>query len=152
MTPEITRRFTIDYGHRLLNHEGKCRSVHGHRGIIDVSCRGLEGLDPVGRVIDFGVIKDLVGGWLNDIFDHGMIVESGDPLEAWLREHDQKTVVIDVPPTIENLAGIWFEGANTLLAPLKNFLQVTKVHAFETENCSAIFTADDYLRSKSDMG
>lgn len=140
-TCEITRVFGIDMGHRLVKHESKCRNVHGHRYTIEVSCRGLTKLDEVGRVIDFGAIKDIVGKWLDDVFDHGFVAEDGDPIIDFLRSHDQKTVVIDCPPTVENLVELWFNGAAELLANVG--ILVTRVKAYETPNCWAEYTIDD---------
>ena len=140
-TPEITRTFGIDVGHRLLKHEGKCKHLHGHRYEIEVSCIGLSRLDEVGRVIDFGVIKQSVGDWLDSVFDHGFVVEDGDPLIPWMTEHKQKHVVLDCPPSIENLVEIWFMGAANIMAD--HGIVVTKVKAYETPNCWAEYTKEN---------
>lgn len=110
----ISKRLDIDAGHRLLNHEGKCRHVHGHRyGFIIKAA--AEGLDSVGRVVDFGVIKERVGGWLNEHWDHGFIAQDGDPIIKFLREQGSKVFVLPVPPTAENLSAVLFERAAVLL-------------------------------------
>lgn len=129
-TPVITRRFAIDAGHRLLRHEGKCRHPHGHRYVVEVSVNATS-LDPVGRVIDFGVIKDTFGGWLNQEFDHGFIVERADHLLDWLKEDASKVHVLDCPPSVENLVRVWYEGAVRLLEPLG--VKVVHMRAYETE-------------------
>ena len=59
----ITRRLEIDSGHRLMKHEGKCRNYHGHRYVFEATVEG-PGLDEVGRIVDFSVIKERLGGWL----------------------------------------------------------------------------------------
>lgn len=130
---QITRRLEIDAGHRLMRHESKCRNVHGHRYAFEVTVEG-PGLDEVGRVIDFGVVKEKVGGWLNDTFDHGMIVEDGDPIIPWLANHDQKTVVLDCAPSIENLVRIVFEKCAELLPEP---LRIVHVRGYETPTCWA---------------
>jgi 6-pyruvoyltetrahydropterin/6-carboxytetrahydropterin synthase len=140
-TPEITRQFAIDCGHRLQKHESKCRNLHGHRYTIEVTCVGLSRLDEVGRVIDFGVIKQKVGDWLDGVFDHGFIVEEGDPLVAWLLENEQKHVVLDCPPSIENLCDLWFHGAAELMA--EHGIIVTRVRGYETPFCWADYTIAD---------
>lgn len=148
MTPEITRVFGIDLGHRLMGHEGKCRNVHGHRYTIELSCAGLVRLDQVGRVIDFSVMKSSFGKWLDEVFDHGFVAQEGDPIIGFLRSEGPrglKTVVIDVPPTVENLARIWFEHAAHLLAEFG--IMATKVKAYETPNCWAEYTV---LNAKED--
>src|SRR5436853_739224 len=75
----ITRRFEFDYGHRVLGHEGKCRHLHGHRGVAEVTVQGLE-LDSLGRVIDFSVLKREVGEWIDNNWDHNILLNTQDPL------------------------------------------------------------------------
>ncbi len=130
----ITRRFAIDAGHRLMKHESKCQHLHGHRYVVEVTV-GAARLDDVGRVVDFGVVKDAFGGWLNDIYDHGFIVEQGDPLVAWLVEHKQKHHVMPCPPSIENLVKEWFVGAKEVLEA--RGVEVVHVRGYETESCWA---------------
>lgn len=79
----ITRRLTCDVGHRLMGHEGKCRNYHGHTYVFEITVEAAE-LDQVGRVIDFGVVKELVGGWVDEHLDHGMILHHEDPMAKWL--------------------------------------------------------------------
>ena len=40
MAFSITRSIGVDYGHRVMTHGSKCRSIHGHRGTIEVTCAG----------------------------------------------------------------------------------------------------------------
>ena len=56
---EITRRLEFDAGHRVLGHEGKCKNLHGHRYSAEITVTAPD-LDGLGRVIDFGVIKEKV--------------------------------------------------------------------------------------------
>lgn len=79
--PQITRRFEFDYGHRVLGHEGKCRHLHGHRGRAEVTVSASE-LDDLGRVIDFSVIKEKVGSWIDEHWDHNLLLHPEDPLWA----------------------------------------------------------------------
>ncbi len=134
----ITRRFEIDAGHRLQKHESKCRNLHGHRYTVEVSVTAAI-LDEVGRIIDFGVIKEEFGAWLNEVYDHGFIVEEGDPITAWLVAHEQKHHVMKTPPSIENLVAEWFKGAKRILEPHR--IEVVHVRGYETAACWADFHA-----------
>lgn len=129
---EITRRLEIDAGHRLMQHESKCRNVHGHRYAFEITV-GAEALDEVGRVIDFGKVKQIVGGWLDDNWDHAMIVQEGDPIVDWLKANDQKLYVIASPPSAENLARYFLLAAAKLLAVFG--IRVISVRCYETPNC-----------------
>jgi 6-pyruvoyltetrahydropterin/6-carboxytetrahydropterin synthase len=160
MKHPITRRLEVDAGHRLLNHEGKCRNYHGHRYVVEVTCAERDRLDAVGRVLDFGVVKERFGGWLDKYVDHGMVLQRGDPMIAVLYEQAARTAngtsdmeygsdgtlfhipspkltIIDMPPTAENFAE-WFYIAACAVLPL-NQLVVLKVRVHETPNCYAEF-------------
>ena len=135
----VVRKLDIEAGHRLKNHESKCHNVHGHHYIFDVKC-AAPALDKVGRVVDFSVIKELVGGWLDEYWDHGMIIEKDDPIEAMLAVHKQKYFVLDTPPSAENLARHLFGVANQLLRP--KGVTVLKVRCWETPRCYADYKAE----------
>lgn len=132
--PHITRRFEIDTGHRLLEHEGKCRNAHGHRYRFDITVRAPE-LDSLGRVIDFGDLKTRIGQQLDDVYDHAFVVEERDPLHAFLLETHHKVVTVHRPPTIEHLVQDVAQLAQTALEGTG--LTVTAVRGYETPNCWA---------------
>lgn len=131
----ITRTFEIDAGHRLMKHESKCKNLHGHRYRVELTVAAEQegALDEVGRIIDFGVIKDVFGGWLNETYDHGFIVEEGDPILPAL--DGTKYIVLGCPPSIENLVRIWHDGATTVLRV--HGVRVVHTRAWETEKCYA---------------
>lgn len=134
MSYEITRRLEIDAGHRLLKHESKCAHVHGHRYAFEFTMQA-ERLDGVGRVIDFSAVKQHVGGWLDHHWDHAMLVQEGDPLIEWLRQHNQKHAVLQLPPTAENLSLLMLAKASELLRT--HGISVVRVRCYETPNCWA---------------
>lgn len=136
----ITKRLEIDVGHRLMKHEGKCRYAHGHHYAFELTV-GAETLDEVGRIIDFSVLKEKVGGWLDKYWDHGFIAQRGDPIIDWLLENKQKVQILDTPPTIENLVEVVFFVATALLR--KHGILVTHVVGFETPTSSAAFDLTD---------
>lgn len=135
--PDITRSFGIDCGHRVTQHESKCRHVHGHRYQFEVTVAG-ERLDAAGRVIDFGVVKQVVGGWLDATLDHGYIARAGDEVAEYLaREHGFKVYTMpgDQEPTAENIVQLVLNVAQALLQP--HGVQVRRVRCYETPNCWA---------------
>ncbi|MBR6342921.1 MAG: 6-carboxytetrahydropterin synthase, partial [Selenomonadaceae bacterium] len=57
----VTKRVEISSAHSLrLPYESKCRNLHGHNWIIDVTCQS-ETLNEDGMVLDFVKIKEIVG-------------------------------------------------------------------------------------------
>src|SRR5256885_13915911 len=61
----VTRKFWFSYGHRVFQHEGACGNLHGHNGVVNVTATANE-LDNVGRVIDFGVLKNKIDPWIQN--------------------------------------------------------------------------------------
>jgi 6-pyruvoyltetrahydropterin/6-carboxytetrahydropterin synthase len=104
---EVTKRFEIALAHRLMQHPGRCKNIHGHNYLIEVTFRGaVNSLD--GMVMDFGDIKRKVGAYLDDNLDHSLVLEEADPLTTLLEQakvgEDLKVVVMECPPTAENMA------------------------------------------------
>jgi len=134
VTITITRRLEIDMGHRLMGHESKCRHPHGHRYAFMVTVSAKE-LDKVGLVIDFGVIKSELGGWLDEHWDHAFMYQNGDPIGDFLDVHDHRRFMVTVPPTAENIAEIFLNVARDLMHP--HGIEVEKVVCWETPNSFA---------------
>lgn len=65
----VTRYHDFSAGHRVAGHESKCANLHGHNYRVHFTC-GAAGLDNLGRVIDFSVIKEKLCMWLEDNWDH----------------------------------------------------------------------------------
>ena len=130
----ITKQLRIEAGHRLVNHESKCKNYHGHEYVFDIVCTA-DKLDDVGRVIDFSVIKSEVGGYLDTFLDHGMILRKDDPLAQAMNDQGCKVSVMAVNPTAENLAEHIFHIASGLLASFN--VAVVLVRCHETPTCYA---------------
>lgn len=130
-----TRRIGIDAGHRVTRHESKCRHVHGHRYEVEVTVEAPE-LDHAGRVVDFGRLKDVVGGWLLERLDHGYIAAPWDAVGTHLEEQGLK--VYRMPegrePTAENIARLVLAVAQELLGEP---FTVVHVRVYETPSCWA---------------
>lgn len=101
-----TRRLEFDYGHRVYKHESKCRFPHGHRGVVEITA-AADGLDNIGRVIDFSVLKQKIGGWIDANWDHNFLVNFQDKgLIGCLSsvEDSRPPFICDFNPTAENMA------------------------------------------------
>ncbi len=145
----ITRQLQFDYGHRVLGHGGRCRHLHGHRGVAEITVQAPE-LNDLGMVVDFSLVKELVGGWIDKTLDHNMLLHQDDPLLELTKATPkgfQSKAYIEVfggrppfvmptgNPTAENIAQVIYQKAEELLAP--RGLTVVLVRLFETPNCWA---------------
>jgi len=134
-THAITRRLEFDAGHRVYGHEGKCNHLHGHRYVAEITVQS-RALDGIGRVVDFGVVKEKVGSWLDREWDHNVLLNVDDPLyqdrEFWAKNGRSPFVLIG-NPTAEVMAVYLFGVAQCLLSELI----VSKVRIYETPNCWA---------------
>ncbi len=75
------RYHDFSYGHRVVGHENKCRHLHGHNGRVHFVCKAqpnMESLDHIGRVIDFGVIKEKLCMWVENNWDHKFLAWEKD--------------------------------------------------------------------------
>jgi len=136
----ITRRLEFDAGHRVYKHEGKCSNVHGHRYVVEVSVQA-ENLDSVGRVIDFSVIKTVCGTWLDENWDHGMILWKDDPIAPVWTSNEQlsghKHWFMTENPTAENMAAFLFDHFKELLEQYS--IEIYQIKVYETPNCWAVY-------------
>ena len=140
----ITRRLEFDSGHRIPNHDGQCKHLHGHRYALEVTLTGEVAHHPGkaddGMVLDFGDIKRLTNQHIVDLWDHAFLVAKEDEgLVAFLATlPNHKTVVMEHVPTVENLA----KAAFAILQPVfsKSFggrLELSALRLYETPNCWA---------------
>jgi len=99
-----TRYHDFSAGHRVANHESKCAHLHGHNYRVHFTIASPE-LDSVGRVLDFSVIKELLCDYLEEEWDHKMLIWEHDPLLYDLKRLVPSDIV-ETPfnPTAENMA------------------------------------------------
>jgi 6-pyruvoyltetrahydropterin/6-carboxytetrahydropterin synthase len=137
MTITCTRRVEFDAGHRVYGHESKCSHAHGHRYSVEITAEA--DLDSVGRVIDFSVLKVVIGGWIDANWDHGFICWDQDPIQNLIKQvpdtkgGPQKLFLLPYNPTAENMARYLLESVcPALLGPTG--VRVTRIRLYETPN------------------
>lgn len=138
-----TRVLEFDAAHRVPLHVSKCKSLHGHRYRVEVTCVAEE-LSKEGFVVDFGVIKSKLGTWIDDKFDHTTLVWEDDEFMMLMAASAASMglkpfFVMTQPPTAEAIAKYLFEVAITLLSD--DQIEVTKLTVWETPNCRAEWPA-----------
>lgn len=128
----VTKEIWFCYGHRLLNYKGKCAHLHGHNGKAVITVEASE-LDRLGMVIDFTLMKQKIGAWIDENIDHTMLLHHDDPVIPVLRALGERYRVLDVNPTAENIAKLIYDHA------LAEGFPVAEVTLWETENSFATY-------------
>lgn len=133
-----TRIIHFCAGHRVMGHENKCATPHGHNYYVEIFAEAMH-LDGVGRVIDFSLIKDKIGGWIDQFWDHTFLVFEKDlkMIEALkLMPGVKEPFICPFNPTAENIALYLLNEISPKLLKETN-VKVTKIKVFETDNCYA---------------
>ena len=134
----ITRYHDISCGHRVHGHESKCAHLHGHNYRIHFTCCA-ENLDQIGRVIDFGVVKERLCMYLEEYWDHKMLIWEDDPMLVDLLRIDLDGIRrCKFNPTAENMAKHLVEE----IGPMRlegTGVTLVRVTIEETAKCSATY-------------
>lgn len=131
----VTRQISFCYGHRLLNYAGKCKNLHGHNGIAEVTVEAPE-LDELGMVTDFSEIKKVVSAWIDTNLDHRLLLCKDDPYVEILSQSNEPIFVMSVNPTAENIAKLIFDEVTKCGVP------VSAIKLWETPSCYATYDGE----------
>lgn len=132
---ECTRRIEFDAGHRVVDHDSKCKYLHGHRYVLEVTARASE-LDKLGMVVDFGKLKTVIKEWVDKNFDHNVILHKQDYTfgEGISKYTGQEVYYMEENPTAENIA-IHLKKDIIPMLFTENSFTVVKIRLYETPNC-----------------
>ena len=87
-TLRLTRCFSFEMAHALEGYDGLCSGIHGHSYRLQVTIKGEQCNDPYdpkyGMVMDFGLLKQIVGEQIVSRLDHALVLR---------RSEDRKSVV-----------------------------------------------------------
>ncbi|MGE0687653.1 MAG: 6-pyruvoyl tetrahydropterin synthase family protein [Dehalococcoidia bacterium] len=132
---QVTKVIEFSYGHRLLEHKGKCRYLHGHNGMVEVDIES-EGVDAMGMVVDFSDVNGIVKTWIDDNLDHKMLLCDADPAAAVLKAAGEPIYLMHDNPTAENIARLIWQASRERGMP------VTEVRVWETSTSRASYRGD----------
>jgi 6-pyruvoyltetrahydropterin/6-carboxytetrahydropterin synthase len=128
----ISKQISFCYGHRLLEHAGKCRHLHGHNARAVITLEAPE-LDGQGMVRDFGEVGDALKAWVEREIDHTMLLHPDDPVLPVLQEAGERVFTMKRNPTAESIARMLFEVAREAGFP------VVEVVLWETDTACATY-------------
>jgi len=98
---KIAKEFRWEMGHRLPDHFGKCKNIHGHSYKMLVQFSGE--LDKNGMIIDYYDVEKIINLVIEKL-DHAFMVNKNDKVVLnFLEKMDSKRVVVDFESTAENI-------------------------------------------------
>ncbi len=98
---KIAKEFHWEMGHRLPEHFGKCKNIHGHsyKMIVEIEGDVLES----GMVMDYYDLKKIVKPIVEEL-DHAFMVYKDDTqIIIFLEEMNSKRMIVDFQSTVENI-------------------------------------------------
>ena len=121
----------FDAGHRLLKYGGKCESPHGHTFKAEIMLSS-EKLDEMGFVADFVELREKVGKWVDEHWDHAFLINDQDQeLLSALNTLKVKKIFVfrNENPTAEVMAKYLYDQSHKLYGDM-----VSKVRIWESPN------------------
>jgi len=107
---KVAKEFRWEMGHRLPEHFGLCKNIHGHSYKMIVEFEGE--LNEQGMVIDYYDVEKIINPLIEKL-DHAFMVCRDDKVVLeFLNKMNSKKVVIDFESTAENIC-------NYLLAEIR---------------------------------
>ena len=147
---KITKNIEWDMGHRVTNHESKCRNLHGHRYKVEICLEGnlidLKNDSSEGMVIDFGHVKKIANKYIFDRLDHRFMVWKKDKLlmNFFIKHKELKHVSVPFVPTAENIAEWIFSLLDSRFKDTYHTqLKLYSITLWETPTSTAICTRED---------
>lgn len=127
-----------------MNEKMKCFNIHGHTYIAELEF-SFDSIESIGYAIDFKEIKRVGLQWIDDLLDHGMIL---NPHDLVVRDSVQKLgtkqwlMSLNGPqgycnPTAENIAKEIFLAMDILFESYSG-LEIHAIKLHETPNCSVM--------------
>ena len=136
---KIAKEFSWEMGHRLPEHFGKCKNIHGHSYKMIVELEG--DVDKSGMVLDYYDLKQIINPIVEEL-DHAFLVFNEDQeVIDFLNKIKSKKVIAGFQSTVENICSYFLERIKNSQLP-KNIKSV-KVRICETP--------DDYAEEKIEL-
>jgi len=112
----VTREFEFDAAHKLMNYQGKCEKLHGHRWKIRITVQAPVGEN--GLAFDFiklkeaveeKIIKKLDHTYLNDLFPQ----PSTENIAIWIWNNLEKLPLYEVKVWESPTTWVTYRGQRT---------------------------------------
>jgi 6-pyruvoyltetrahydropterin/6-carboxytetrahydropterin synthase len=125
---KIAKEFRWEMGHRLPEHFGLCKNIHGHSYKMLVEFEGE--LDINGMIIDYYDVEKIINPIIEKL-DHAFMVNKDDKIVLeFLEKMNSKKVVVAFQSTAENICLYLLNEIKK--APLLQNVNEIKVRIYET--------------------
>ena len=126
---KIAKEFRWEMGHRLPEHFGLCKNIHGHSYKMTVEFEGE--LDKNQMVIDYYDIEKIINPVIEKL-DHSFMVNIDDKIVIeFLDKMNSKKVVVGFNSTAENICNYLL--SEIIKCSLPSNISSVKVRVYETQ-------------------
>jgi 6-pyruvoyltetrahydropterin/6-carboxytetrahydropterin synthase len=135
----IAKEFNWEMGHRLPDHFGKCKNIHGHSYKLMVELDG--DLTENGMVMDYYDLKKIVNPIVENLDHAFMVYEKDSEVIKFLEQIKSKKVIVNFESTVENITRYF-------LAEIKKHNLPSNIHKIKVRVCE---TPDDYAEEEIEL-
>jgi len=126
---KIAKEFYWEMGHRLPDHFGLCKNIHGHSYKMILTVEGQ--MNEQQMVIDYYDLEKIINPIIQE-FDHSFMVNKNDKIVIeFLNQINSKKVEVDFDATVENICLFMLNKIKDASLP-KNIRAIT-VRVYETK-------------------
>jgi 6-pyruvoyltetrahydropterin/6-carboxytetrahydropterin synthase len=127
---KIAKEFRWEMGHRLPEHFGQCKNIHGHSYKMLVEIEGELNKDEM--VIDYYDVEKIINPIIGKL-DHAFMVNKNDKVVLeFLEKMNSKKVIVDFQSTAENICLYLLNEIKKVSLP-QNVSEI-KVRVYETSH------------------
>ena len=133
---KIAKEFRWEMGHRLPEHFGKCKNIHGHSYKMIVELEGE--VEESGMVMDYYDVKKMVEPIVEKLDHAFMVYKEDEEIISFLEKLKSKMVVVEFQSTVENICKYFLSEIKKFRFPQN--VEKVSVRIYET--------ADDYAEEE----
>ncbi len=127
---KIAKEFKWEMGHRLPEHFGLCKNIHGHSYRMIVEFEGE--LDEKGMIVDFYDVEKIIDPIIENLNHAFMVSKKDEDVIKFLEKMNSKKVVVDFNSTVENISKFLLNEITK--SKLSSNIRIIRVRVFETSD------------------
>lgn len=112
---KIAKEFNWEMGHRLPEHFGKCKNIHGHSYKMTVELEG--NVNENGMVMDYYDMKKIINPIIENLDHAFMVYEKDIQVVEFLNKINSKKKIVNFESTVENITKYFLEEISKSVLP-----------------------------------